>query len=250
MVGKSKFPVTGNAAFIIHLKRAVRRAPQVEALRDALPMPTEIVPAVDARDEPDALTRHYDPDLGWVPPYPFPLSQTEIAVFLSHRKAWERILASGCEAGLVLEDDVALDDVIFPKALALAEAQLPPGGMIRFPWRAYEAKGDEVSRLGDVRLIRPRLVALGMQAQLVHKDAARQLLAVTERFDRPVDTVMQLTWKTGVDTLAVVPSGVTEMDQDLGGSTQAKSKRKGGRLYTEFARALYRRRIAAQSRRN
>lgn len=242
--------MTGKAAFIIHLERAVRRAPQVEALREALPMPTEIVPAVDAISETDLLARHYDPDLGWEPPYPFSLSQTEIAVFLSHRKAWERILASGCEAGLVLEDDVALDEALFPKALALAEANLQPGGMIRFPWRTYEARGDEISHLGNLRLTRPRLVALGMQAQLLHKDAARQLLAVTERFDRPVDTVMQLTWKTGVDTLAVVPSGVTEMDQDLGGTTQAKSERKGGRLYTEFARALYRRRVAAMSRRN
>lgn len=237
------------AAFIIHLERATRRSPQVQRLKDALPMPAEIVPAVDASAISEPLACHYDTGLGWTPRYPFSLSQTEIAVFLSHRKAWKRIIASDCEAGLVFEDDVALDSDIFPAALALAQKNLVPGGLIRFPWREYEAKGACVAEAKAVRLIRPRLVALGMQAQLVHRDAARKLLEVTDRFDRPVDTVMQLTWKTGVDTLAVVPSGVSEMDSDLGGTTQSKPMGKGGLLYTEFARALYRRRIAAASRR-
>jgi hypothetical protein len=149
----------------------------------------------------------------------------------------------------VAEDDVDLDNDVFPQAFALAQQHLSPGGMIRFPWRDYEAKGDEVGSSGAIRLIRPRRVALGMQAQLIHRDAAAQLLDVTERFDRPVDTVVQMTWKTGVDTLAVVPSGVSENDADLGGSTQRAKQDKGSWLYTEFARALYRRRVAALSRR-
>lgn len=241
--------VSSQAAFIIHLGRATQRAPQVERLQAALPIPSEIVPAVDASAETTCLQDHYDPNLGWSPPYPFALSATEIAVFLSHREAWRRIILGGHEAGLVLEDDVALDPVVFPVAFDLAARHLMPGGVIRFPWRGYEAKGDEIGTSGAVQLIRPRLVALGMQAQLVHRDAARRLLEVTGRFDRPVDTVMQLTWKTGVETLAVVPSGVAEMDADLGGSTQRRHARKGGWLYTEFARALYRRRLAAMSKR-
>ncbi len=212
-------------------------------------MPTEVVSAVDATTEADRFCQHYDSSLGWSPRYPFALSPTEIAVFLSHRKAWARIVEGGFEAGFVAEDDVDLDEDVFPQAFALAMAQLTPGGMIRFPWRDYEAKGDELGVAGAIRLIRPRRVALGMQAQLIHRDAAVRLLDVTKTFDRPVDTVMQMTWKTGVDTLAVVPSGVSENDEDLGGSTQRAQDNKGGWLYTEFARALYRRRVAALSKR-
>ncbi len=238
------------AAFIIHLERATSRSAQVSALQAALPMPVTVLKAVDARSAGAELGRHYDRTVGWKPPYPFLLSDAEIAVFMSHRKAWREIVDSGLEAGLIVEDDVALDPGRFPEALALAQANLTPGRWIRFPWEGKEEPGAVVSERGSARLMRPPKLALGMLAQLVHRDAALRMLEATEVFDRPVDTALQLTWMTGIDVLCVAPSGVSEISVDLGGSTLQKRRGTRARLYAEFARALYRQRVGAMARRN
>lgn len=237
------------AAYIIHLERATERAAQVARLIEALPVPAEVLPAVDARAEKGGLERHYDRCLGWQPRYPFPLSDTEIAVFLSHRKAWARIVEDGHEAGLVLEDDIWLDPERFPAGLHLAMQALGERRWIRFPQFDKEAEGELVAEAGGMRLVRPRRVALGMLVQLVHRSAAERLLRLTERFDRPVDGVLQLTWETGIDTLAVLPAAVREISAELGGSTLKKRNGVGARLHAELARALYRRRLAARLRR-
>lgn len=238
------------AAYIIHLERATERADQVRALQDALPIPAHVMPAVDARAEGSSLAKRYTDVCGWQPRYPFPLSDTEIAIFLSHRKAWARILEDGLEAGLVLEDDIWLDPDRFPPALDLALENLRDMQWIRFPKADKEVLGETVAQSDDIRLVRPRQVALGMYVQLVHRTTAARLLEITERFDRPVDGVLQLTWETGIDTLALQPAPVREIDADLGGSTQRKRKGIGAKLHAEVARALYRRRIAERAARS
>ena len=212
-------------------------------------MPSHIVPGVDGRTRPPCLNEHYARGCGWEPRYPFPLSDTEIAVFLSHRKTWARIVEDGVEAGLVLEDDIWLDPERFPAALDLALRHLDEGQWIRFPQCEKETAGETVADEGGIRIIRPQRVALGMLVQLIHRSTAERLLAVTERFDRPVDGLLQLTWETGVDTLAVQPAAVREISSNLGGSTLRKRRGMGAKLHAEVARALYRRRIAERTRR-
>lgn len=238
------------AAYIIHLERASERASQVRALERALPMPVNVMPAVDARAGKSGLAGRYIDGCGWKPRYPFRLSDTEIAVFLSHRKAWARIIEDGLEAGLVLEDDIWLDPERFPTALELALENLEELQWIRFPKSDKEVTGETVAKAGDIRLVRPRQVALGMYVQLIHRTTAARLLEITEQFDRPVDGVLQLTWETGIDTLALQPAPVREIDAELGGSTQSKRRGVGSKLHAEVARALYRRRIAERAARS
>ena len=78
---------------------------------------------------------------------------------------------------------------------------------------------------------------------------AERLLAASVRFDRPVDTWLQMRWVHGVDILSVWPTGVGEASGDLGGSTQKKRRGTLARIRAEIARSRYRRRIAALSRR-
>ncbi len=242
--------VNNTAAYIIHLDRATERAAQVDRQRDALPMTVTVLSAVDGLSSGPELRNAYDPGIGWKPTYPFALNNAEIAVFHSHRRAWQRIVEDGYEAGFILEDDVEFDPELFPQALDLALAEIGPGRFIRFPWKNRENGGSVLARKGVVRLIRPVPAALGMLAQLVHRTAAETLLAATECFDRPVDTALQMTWETNVEVLAVWPSGITEVSDLLGGSTlDKKPKGMGARLRTEAARAFYRRQVSARSRR-
>ncbi len=234
--------------FIIHLDRARDRLPQVERLAAKLPVPSQIVEAVDGRALAAAdIERIYRPRLQ-KPYYPFAMSTGEIACFLSHRKAWAAIVEQGIDAGLVFEDDVEIDDT-FHAAFAAARICLKPGSFIRFPFRMGKEHGKCVLAQGETTVIQPRRVGLGMVAQLVSRDAAIRLLEATSVFDRPVDTTVQMSWFTRVSPLAVLPGGVREISGELGGSTIKSRKTLAERLARELLRPLYRAQIAFRSHR-
>ena len=92
----------------------------------------------------------------------------------------------------------------------------------------------------NISIFEPTLIGLGTQAQIVKYDAARQLLERTERFDRPIDTYLQLRWKHRVRVLTVWPNGVREHSSSLGGSLIGKERSSRDRLRREVLRPLYR----------
>lgn len=237
-------------AFIIHLARAENRRDQVAALRTALPCASEVVWAVDAR-APEmmaapGLAVHVPAHLS--PRYPYVLRDTEVACFHSHRKCWQRIVDEGLSAVLILEDDIALDPVVFPAALKLALLAIRPGDLIRMPFKRREDVGRVIAANGGITLRQPQEVALGMQAQVVTLEAARRLLQATERFDRPVDCLLQMPWEHGARVLSVWPSGVSEHSAVLGGSTIGHKSTGWDKIRREVMRPFYRRRIAQLSR--
>lgn len=234
-------------AFIIHLDRSQQREPQVEKLMASLPVQAEVIEAVDGNslDQAD-IDRVYRPRLH-SPAYPFTLSKYEIACFLSHRKAWAAIVDQGLDAGFVIEDDVALDEA-FQAAFSAASACLTPGAFIRFPFRPDREHGDALVIRGDIRVIRPKRVGLGMVAQLISRDAAIRLLKATETFDRPVDTMVQMDWVLHLSPLAVIPGGVSEISSALGGSSIKRKATFADKLAREVLRPLYRAKVALYSR--
>lgn len=234
-------------AFIIHLGRATQRAAQVERLVDTLPVPAEVIDAVDGLMLSDAdRDRVYRRRLH-KPAYPFTLSNSEIACFLSHRRAWAAIVEQGLDAGFVIEDDVELT-ADFPAAFAAALNCLTPGAFVRFPFRADRETGVEVLSQGTTRVIRPRTTGLGMVAQLVSRGAAIRLLQATEIFDRPVDTTVQMEWLLNLSPLAVLPGGVAEISSTLGGTSMKRQSSFSEKLAREILRPLYRAKVAFRSR--
>ena len=92
-----------------------------------------------------------------------------------------------------------------------------------------------------VALVHPSAPPLRALAQFVSNAAARRLLAVTETFDRPIDTFLQMSWVTGVELLTFRPSGVFDKSDALGGSTiQRPSKTPREKLWRELSRPFYR----------
>ncbi|UXN59492.1 glycosyltransferase family 25 protein [Phyllobacterium zundukense] len=227
-------------AFIIHLKRATKRGEHVRGLIERLPVKAEIVDAVDALEMGEGdIAAVYARSLN-SPYYPFELRKSEVACFLSHRKAWAAIIDRKLDAGLIIEDDVEVD-AGFAAQLQLAIDTLQPSDYIRFPrWPRGEA-GAEIAREGANSIIEPELPGLGMQMQLVGRDAAIALFAATQRFDRPVDTTIQMRWLHPVRVLSARPITIREIDFDLGGSVvQGKNKTLAGRLKREILRPWYR----------
>ena len=99
-----------SAAFVISLERSQLRYKHAQSLLSQIPLASEILPAMDGT----AMTVEqraavYDRSLHQ-PMYPFSLNPGEIGCFLSHRKAWQQISQRKLDAGLVLEDDVSIDD--------------------------------------------------------------------------------------------------------------------------------------------
>lgn len=235
-------------AFIIHLERAVERRTQVEKIIHALPVVANILPAIDWKTLPDhEFLRRTGKKLAR-PYFPFTLQKPEIACFLSHRKAWAEISRRGLDAALIIEDDVEVVSSVFASAFGMSLPFLPESGFIRFPERRREGEGQTLTKNGEQVLFRPVFSGLGMLAQLVSADCARQLLAHSETFDRPVDGFLQLQWYHGIEALTVFPSGISEISNDLGGSTIAAKKSFWARVYSEIARPMYRNNLVRLAR--
>ncbi|CAM1648492.1 Glycosyl transferase [Bartonella apis] len=234
-------------ALIIHLDRADERQIQVELLERMLPCPAMVLGAVDSLDLDDKTIFQFYRKQLYRPFYPFALSKNEIACFLSHRRAWQKIVDEGMDAGFIIEDDVALDER-FDEVFRFAVEEADEESFIRFPFRVRET-GKINAEKGDIKLIRPTEIGLGQVAQLVGRNAARKLLDATATFDRPVDTTEQLYWKTGVHPEVILPPVVREISAELGGSTIKSKHSLFARLYRELARPLYRHRIKVLSKR-
>lgn len=223
-------------SYIIHLPKAVARQETAYDLLKQLPN-AQILEATDALDFAEEHTHETYKRHLHTPRYPFSLRNTEIACFLSHRRAWQEIAEGDSDMAFVVEDDVVLNMKFFDAALTAALEKATSEDFVRFP--CVKQTGIQMEA-HTARVSKPDNVGLGMQAQLVGRSAARRLLQATDHFDRPVDTTLQLTWRTGQPILEVMPSGVGEISRKIGGSTIGAKKKFSERLYREIARPYYR----------
>jgi GR25 family glycosyltransferase involved in LPS biosynthesis len=234
--------------YVIHLRKATRRGPQVEWIAAHAPCPVTVIDAVDGsaldQNQLDACRQDLHE-----PHYPFELRPGEYGAFHSHRACWKMIVEGDARAGLILEDDLDFAPEIFARAVRLAMSCGIEDAYVRFPLRRRETASAPIATDGDLRLISPEVIALGAVGQVVGKEAARRLLAVTEKFDRPVDTFLQMRWVHGVRVLSVWPSSLKEVSAGLGGSLiQAKTPQWRAKIAREWKRFCYRRAVAAWSR--
>ena len=238
-------------AFVLHLTRARARRQTAQALLAACGLPGELWAAVDgaalgAADLASEIGAHL-----FDPPYPFALRPGEIGCFLSHRRIWAEIVRRDLDFGLVLEDDVVLDAEVFPTALRLAARNVAALGYVQLQNRPARGPAMPLDQDGPNRLTLPVVAPVRASAQLISRAGAARLLEKAQRFDRPVDTFVQSHWVTGLRPGVVYPAGVRTVSDRLDGSTiQVGRKPPSERLWREWARFLYRRRVARHSRRS
>jgi len=235
--------------FIVHLQRATGRKVQVRDLLSKAPYEAEVVDAVDGAKLPAAeMDACYRVKSFMQPKYPFKLSLGEIGCFLSHRKVWQLIVDQGLDGGLIFEDDVAIDPTTFAQALTLAENHVRELGYIQFQVREVKDLTTVFTQDGDTKIVQPIVTPLRTSAQFVSGAAAQELLELTEKFDRPVDGLLQLYWETGLQLSCVVPSGVSDRTEATGGSTLSSKHSFGRKLVREYKRMRYRSQIQKYSK--
>lgn len=230
-------------SYIVHLQRAIARKDRVAYLKSNLPGDVYTLDAIDGQTLTETARASYEPKL-YRPHYPFGLRDSEIACFHSHRKAWQTIVETGDEFALLAEDDIVLDSTVFECAFDLAKQHISPDRYIRFPIVQREFAASPIARAGEVDIVKPDIIGLGMHLQLIGRNYAEALLKKTEKFDRPVDTFLQMHWVTNQTPLSVYPSGVSEQDASIGGSMIGKKMRIREKIHHEIMRPIYRRSIS------
>jgi glycosyl transferase family 25 len=242
--------LSGPKAFILHLERATSRGPNVRSLSESLPIESEVLAAVDgarlsAEEAEQAYARRR-----FRPTYPFPLTRTEVGVFLSHRAAWRRIVDDDLDFAFIFEDDAQIDPPLFAALVEFVTLERPAWDYVLLPAQPIR-KGTPIARHGGLALMRPDAPPLRAIAQIVSRDAAKRLLDRTLPFDRPIDTLMQMPWVTGQPILVASPSPVRDVSRETGGSTvQRKSMSLAERLRHEAMRPIYRAQVLARYRRD
>lgn len=228
--------------YVIHLRRAAARLTFATDLRDRCGVPCDILDASDgSKMRPDQIANTYQ-QRNIAPAYPFALSPGEIGCFLSHRTAWLALLQTKADCALILEDDMQIDDG-FAASLELAQRHIDTFGYIQLQTRAVT--GEALDQEGPAKLFRPVVSPLRTSGQLVSRAAAEKLLALSQPFDRPVDTFLQMHWHTGIQVGAIAPSGLVDAAP---GSTISSTKPLGEKLLRSWRRFTYRRRVAQLSK--
>jgi GR25 family glycosyltransferase involved in LPS biosynthesis len=242
--------LSGPKAFILHLERATSREATVQSLMASLPVKSEVLAAIDgARLSAEGVEQAYA-RRRFRPAYPFPLTRTEVGVFLSHRAAWRRIVDDALDFAFIFEDDAQIDASAFAALLEFVTVERRTWDYVLLPAKPIRNGTPVVSR-GGLTLLRPDAPPLRAIAQVVSFAAAKRLLDRTLPFDRPVDTLLQMTWVTGQPVLVASPSPVRDVSLKTGGSTvQRKSMSLVERLRHEAMRPIYRAQVLARYRRD
>lgn len=234
-------------SLIIHMSGSTARRSNVDRLLADLPR-AEVLEAVDGRlPEVQAAVDVRPGDL-FQPHYPFAIAGGEIGCFLSHRKAWQKIVDAGWDAALIVEDDLEIDPDKRDALLRLLERHAGPERFIRIPPKDREPVTTVTDQEDDLFLFTPRRIGLQTTAQLVGREAAKRLLKCTEQLDRPVDSFLQMHWATRQRIETILPNGCAEKNFANAGSTvQSKTRTFGQKLRAEILRARYRRAITRRT---
>jgi GR25 family glycosyltransferase involved in LPS biosynthesis len=216
-----------SAILVIHLDRAVKREQNVEKIYTDLAKISALknftkhtIQAVDGQK----LTKqqkesHFQKNL--IKPYipdNVQISNNVIACFLSHRKAWQYIVNNNLDSGLIFEDDAQINPQVFSQALQVGFSNLRPNVIIRFKYNEPKAIESLFGTYND-NIYFPLIPSPVTVSYLISNSTAKKLLAMTEKFDRPVDEFLKLTNHTNIYSGEVYPSGIKDISNELGGST-------------------------------
>lgn len=235
-------------SLIIHMPGSTKRRPNVDQLLRDLPR-AQVVDAVDGRDPDQIADLPCHPGNLHRPHYPFALKPAEIGCFASHRKCWQLIVDMGWDHALIVEDDMEVSPRDLARSLTLISAHMTPKMFIRLPAKNREKNGVPLARAGDACLLLPRKIGLQTGGQVVGRAAARRLLAASAEIDRPIDTWLQMHWITGQPIHTLLPSGLREIADQMGGSTIQEKTRTSGKLMRELQRGWYRAQVRMRPQR-
>ena len=206
--------------YVINLDRSPDRWQRISQHLDSLGLHAQRISAVDARQlSPVEFSKHYNEPLN-KSTFFIGLRPAEIGCFLSHRKALHRFIDhSDKPYAIILEDDVEFLAPPLTYAEQWQQVLMCPRPTMLKLYKRRSINGLVVDETNGTSILRPHLVPLGTQAQVINRKAAKQLLEASEQFGMPVDVAYQHVWQHGVDVLVATPNQINEISEAVGGSS-------------------------------
>lgn len=201
----------------------------------------EILPTIDELSLSDKDCADLYKSSLYKPYYPFKLSKIEVARFLMHRMAWQKIIDNQLSAGLIIEDSITLEEAFFDILQFLCKF-LNRAAYVNFSLSAYE-DGVLLRRYKIYNLIAPFRFSTNIYCQLVGEMAAAKLLSKTQKIDRPLEQFLSLPWQTQLLTFTVVPAVIkrnTVIDMVDTSPKKASAKRYFNLALRKIKFAIYR----------
>lgn len=209
--------------YVINLPRSQDRAKNMRQRLEALGLCFRFIEAVDGQKLSSEERQRYDPrprrSIGAAD-----LLDTEIACVLSHRKAWQTLLDEGAPFALILEDDVLLSQDT-PRILAELSSIMQQTELLRFCGLRRRSAMGVKPFLENWQLVIHFTGPNGSQGYALSRKGAERLLRCSERFFEPLDTFIDMRWRTGLKTLSLLPWPVTEEPQAAASSTISQARR-------------------------
>lgn len=173
--------------YLINLDRSADRLDRMQRRLSQIDVAFQRIQAIDGK----ALQAEAIDAVRILVPGRLAISASEVGCFLSHRKCWEVIGRGQKQYGCVLEDDVLLS----PRLRTFLSSS---------DWIAADADIVKLEKAGNklwldrpvghlaegFKLGRLRSTHYWAGGYIVSRDAARRLLALTERFSVPVDAAL------------------------------------------------------------
>ncbi len=195
-------------AFVLHADRDSDARIQARKVLDACGMDGELWPMVVG----SALSvADLDSTVGaelFEPAYPLSLDTGEIGRFLTHRQIWAEIERRGLDAALVLDGAMGIDPDPFDDAVDLGLGHVATLGCIELRDQPCPGPSALIDTLGQATLTVPQQATGRTAAQLIGHEAASHFLALSDLFDRPMETFVHSHWHTGLRPASIQPCGV------------------------------------------
>lgn len=228
--------------YVINLDRSPQRLESIRKNFERFGLDFVRVPAVDGTALSDeTIAAVYDPGRNRRRFFT-QLKRGEIACFMSHRSAWQRLLESSDDYAIVMEDD--MEWLADPSQIIRDLDPVmndPEGRIVKLFCKRSVGEAPASDRPIGV-MEQPVVVPLGMVAYAVNRAGAERLLKATARFWEPVDVAVQRWWDTEVRVFTCKPSLVREISARLGGSTLHRTQKEPalGKILRELRRPLFR----------
>ncbi|BED91251.1 hypothetical protein PspMM1_37190 [Pseudoalteromonas sp. MM1] len=218
------------AIFVINLARSTTRLIQTTERLSAVNLTFKRIDAIDGNNlTVEQKYLHYSPQLN-KQKYHYPLSNGQIGCYLSHRKAWQKIVDDNLDYAIVLEDDFYIDESIHDAIKNIEQLQ-QPWQLIKLA--AYENRTRPIAYQQNLnnhqQLVIHKKLMTGCCATAISYEGAKQLLKATAQFGRPVDCDLQHIWETQVNGFSLMPYPIKQdanIKSDIASCTTKTSVKK------------------------